>query len=119
MSISLVIAVAFIAVAINHMGLVAAVEKVIRHPLPVVDCVKCLTFWSVLACLLSSRYAVIPSVAMTLAFSYMALWMELLWGLVDKLYMKCYEKIVSDSAAGEASAGSDASHPQDPVSYLR
>ena len=40
----------FACTAVNHLGLVAAVERVIRHRLYVVNCPKCLTFWSMMAC---------------------------------------------------------------------
>ena len=36
----------FSAVAANHLGLVAAIERTIKHRLPIIGCPKCLAFWT-------------------------------------------------------------------------
>lgn len=90
----------FSATAVNHLGLVAAVEKVVRHRLPVLNCPKCLTFWSVLAYggLSGDGIAAHPSVlpwlvAAALACAYMAIWLELIMYAIDTLYNRIYGKI--------------------------
>ena len=102
-----VIALTFIAVAINHMGLVEAVEKVIGKRLLIVGCTKCAAFWMTLAYNLYISREVIPSAAMAFLYSYLALWLELLMGQVDSIYIKCYEKIVSNADAGKAATDPD------------
>ena len=82
---------------VNHLGLVDAVEGVIKFKLPVINCPKCLTFWSVLAYLLINRAPVIQSVALALVISYTALWLWLLMGYIDSIYTKVYGKIYKQS----------------------
>ena len=114
-----VIALLFVSVAINHMGLIEAIEERTGLRLIVVDCVKCLAFWSCLTYNLIIRQPVILSLAMAFICSYAALWLEMLWGFVDRIYLKCYEKIVSNAGTGEITAGSNAGNSQKPVSDLR
>ena len=114
-----VIALVFVAVAINHMGLIQAIEEKTGWHLVVIDCIKCLAFWLTLVYNLVTRQPVILSLAIAFICSYLALWLELLWGLADRIYLKCYEKIVSNAGTGPPAADSDSGHPQDSVSYLR
>lgn len=93
-------AVVFASVTVNHLGLIAAVEGVIRHRLPIVNCPRCLTFWGVLAYGLSGdgMLAALPSelprlLAISILCSYIAIWLELLEGYIDTLYDKLYEQI--------------------------
>ena len=89
----------FSSVAINHLGLVAAVEKVIARRLPVIDCPKCLSFWATLTygcsvCCDSS--AAIPSAlphlfALSLLCAWLAIWLDLAMGIIDHLYKKVYD----------------------------
>ena len=81
------------ATLMNHMGLVEAIEGVIRHKLPVVNCCKCCTFWCCLLYTLLAGVAVIPSVAVSFAAAYAAVWLELLLGYIDTLYIKLYENL--------------------------
>lgn len=76
-------------VLINHMDMVSAIEKILKHRLPILNCVKCLTFWTVLIYLLVNGHSIIVSPAVSFLSSYIAIWLELLFGLIDK----CYEKI--------------------------
>ena len=75
----------------NHLGLIDAIEKVIRHKIPVVNCSKCLSFWSVLIYSLIIGQPVIESVAVSFLCAYAALWLELGFGCIDTLYNKIYE----------------------------
>lgn len=79
----------------NHLGLVEAVEGVIRHKIPIVNCSKCLSFWIVLVCSLGSGVSLIASVAVSFVCAYCAVWLELLFGYIDTLYNRLYENIYS------------------------
>lgn len=90
----------FSATAVNHLGLVAAVEKTVRHRIPVLDCPKCLTFWSVIAYggLSGDGMAANPSAlpwltAAALMCAYLAVWLELIMYAIDTLYNIIYGKI--------------------------
>ena len=95
----------FSSVAANHLGLVAAVEGVIRHRLPILNCPKCLTFWATLtygcfvccdsiAALPSVLPAVLPRLlAQSFLAAYLAIWLELLMFTIDTLYNRLYDKI--------------------------
>ena len=89
----------FACTTVNHLGLVSAIESAIKHRLWIVDCPKCLTFWSVLAYGLSGDgFAANPSclarlLAVSFLSAYLAIWLELLEGMIDKLYDYVYGKI--------------------------
>ena len=80
----------------NHLGLVDAVERVIRRKLPVVNCPKCFSFWSSLAYCIISRHAVIPSLLASFLMALLALWFDVFLGLLDKIYYKTYEYAYGD-----------------------
>lgn len=111
-------AVVFFGVTVNHLGLIEAVEKVIKHRLPIINCPRCLTFWGTLAYGLSGDgMTAHPSVlsrllAISILCSYLAMWLELIEGFIDTLYDKLYEQIypTADTADTDApGAGSDVS----------
>lgn len=89
----------FSSVAINHLGLVAAVEKVIAHRLPVINCPKCLSFWATLiygCSVCCDSIAALPSVlpyllALSLLCAWLAVWLDLAMGIIDHLYIKVYD----------------------------
>ena len=98
------ILIAFICAAMNHLGLVAAAEKVLRHRLPVVNCPKCSAFWLSLATAVPALAAqatderagaVLTAVAMSLLCAWIAVWMELLMGGIDLLYNRLYDTFYS------------------------
>ena len=117
---SVVAMILFSAVAVNHLDLIAAIERVIRHSLPVLNCPKCLTFWSVLS------YGLLSSVscgtwmedaafvvAAALACAYAAIWLELLMGFIDLLYKKVYEQIYpATDSANDNAAGAEGAMPE-------
>lgn len=105
-----------ICVAMNHTGLVAAVEQKIGVELPVINCVKCSTFWTTLLYGVYSTRGIIGPAAMAFFYSYVALWLELLLGFVDLIYVKCYEKIVSTAGADTSAADSCKGAAADSVS---
>ena len=117
----------FIAVTVNHLGLVSAIENVIRNRLTVVNCPKCLAFWMtvVYCCGRTATHSTdweaadttaIMVLAVSFLASYAAIWLELLEGYVDTLYMKLYETIYTtedDTAATDADAGDTAGSVSD------
>jgi len=91
-------AIVFVCTAVNHLGLIAAIERVIRHRLPVVNCPKCLTCWSVFAYGIATAPYVSPQIvarllAISLLCSYLAIWLELLMYAIDTLYNRIYGTI--------------------------
>ena len=91
----------FSSVAINHLGLVAAVEKVIARHLPVINCPKCLSFWATLTygcSVCCDSIAALPSAlphlfALSLLCAWLAIWLDLAMGIIDQLYLYIYGKI--------------------------
>lgn len=80
----------------NHLGLVAAVERIIRHRLPVANCPKCATFWSTLTyCLVCcDDIATIPFIlALSFLAAYAAVWLQLLMYSVDTIYNRIYDTL--------------------------
>lgn len=107
-----VAAIVFICTAMNHMGLIRAFEERIGFDLPVIGCVKCSTFWATFVFLSVTTRVFITSMAAAFLCSYASIWLELGMGHIDKLYLKCYEKIVStadtDKTAEDADNGTSA-----------
>ena len=107
-------AIVFACTAVNHLGLIKAVEGVVRHSLPVVNCPKCLTCWSVMAYCMATVpctsaqdvLAVLPRLlAISLLCSYLAIWLELLMYATDTLYNRIYGKIEDNN--NEEDCGED------------
>lgn len=107
----------FVAVTMNHMGLVSAIESAIHHKLWIVDCPKCCTFWLTLTYLVTdvqevSKTEVTKILAISFLASYSALWLELIEAFIDVLYMKLYGKIITtdtdDTAASDPDGGDSA-----------
>ena len=85
----------FVCVTMNHLGLIKAVETIIRKKIIIVNCPKCCTCWTVFAYeLWVVGFSDIPMVlAISFLSSYLAVWLELFEGFIDTLYMRLYEKI--------------------------
>ena len=83
----------FICVTMNHLGLVKAIEDTFEKELPIVNCVKCSSFWVVLFYTLFTTRSAIPSLAVSFLSGYAAIWLELVEGMIDKLYGKIYDKV--------------------------
>lgn len=115
-----VVAVTLAAVLVNHMGLIEAIEGIIRYKLPVINCSRCLTFWASLAVLIASEWTsairhMPVIVATSFLAAYAAQWIELLFGIIDKQYDKIYAKIYPEETAkakAEAEAGADTAHAE-------
>lgn len=98
----------FACVTANHLGLVKAIEETYERELPVINCVKCFSFWSVLVYMVFATRDIITSLAVSFLASYTAIWLELLEGYVDTLYLKLYGKIYKtsdDTPASDADNG--------------
>lgn len=89
------------AVLANHLGLIEAVEKVIRHEIPIVNCCKCLSFWAVFGYMLLAGNTVIASIATSFLCAWLATWIELLMGVIDYYYTKIYENFYSETTNTE------------------
>ena len=104
----------FSAVAASHLGLVAAIERTVKHRLPIIGCPKCASFWAVLAygALTSASPGDAPGVvAAAFLAAWAAIWLELAMGYTDQLYLRAYDKIYPAAGA----AGADAPGATDAV----
>lgn len=90
----------FVCVTANHLGLVKAIEQRLDKELPIINCPKCSTFWLAMAYnVWSVGFSDIPYIlAISFLSSYSALWLELLEGYIDTLYLKLYDKIYTTTA---------------------
>ena len=94
-----VLMIVFSATAANHLGLVAAAESVVRHRLPVLNCPKCAAFWLVLiygCSVCCDSIAALPTtipeiLAAAFLSAWSAIWLDLLMGIIDQLYIKVYD----------------------------
>jgi hypothetical protein len=88
------------------MGLIEAVEGVVKRKIPILGCCKCSTWWITIAYCLFTTRSVIPSVAVSFLFAYLAVWLELSFGLIDNLYNRIYESVfTAETADAEGSEG--------------
>ena len=85
----------FACVAANHMGLISAAESMLGRKIPVLNCPKCCTFWSVLWLSVLSGRNMVSALALSFLCAYIAIWLELFMGYIDTLYNRLYEKIYS------------------------
>ena len=108
----------FVCVTVNHLGLIATVESIVGTKLPIINCVKCLTFWATLTYSVTTSEGVTKILAISFLASYSALWLELLEGFIDKLYMKLYEKIITAGTYDTASSDADDGYSAGSVSEL-
>jgi hypothetical protein len=83
----------FASVTANHLDLIKAFEEILGRELPVINCVKCCSFWAVLIYTLFATHDVIMSLAVSFLASYSAIWLELIEGIIDNLYKKIYDTI--------------------------
>ena len=97
----------FVCVTANHLGLVKAIEDVSKTELRIVSCPKCSTFWCVLIYTTILSHNFIAPLAISFLCSYLAVWLELLEGYTDTLYMKLYEKIYPNTDNDTTAANAD------------
>lgn len=77
----------------NQMGLCEAIETVIKHKLPILNCAKCLTFWSSLIYMILSTHDILLSLFISFVMSYLSLWVELFLGYMATIYNKKCDEI--------------------------
>ena len=119
-----VLMIVFSATAANHLGLVAAAESVVRHRLPVLNCPKCAAFWLVLAygfgCEINFTAThhfehTLKLFAAAFLSAWSAIWLDLLMGIIDQLYIKVYDTIYSTANTTDTDA-LDTTNPVSDVS---
>ena len=77
-----------------HLGLGQAICKALKIKFVLFKCVKCLTFWSILAyTLFLTSYRWELCLAMSFVLSYSALWIDLCLAKLSKVYEKLYEQV--------------------------
>ena len=113
------VAIMFICTAMNHMGLIEAIEDELGYELPIIGCVKCSTFWATFTYLLFSQKALLFPIATAFLLSYLSVWLELLMGFIDSIYLKCYEKITDYHRYDKAPADTGQDDTADALSDLR
>ena len=109
----------FVCVTMNHLGLIGVIEERIGYELPIINCSKCSSYWSVFAFTLVTAHDIIPSLAVSFLASYTAIWLELLEAYIDTLYLWLYGKITSTDNDDTASDGTDGYDAAGPVSGLQ
>ena len=101
----------FVCVTMNHLGLIKAIEEKTEMEYPILNCAKCSSFWCVLCYTMFMSKQILMPLAVSFLASYIALWLELLEGYVDTLYMKLYGKIYKtsdDTITSDANSGDSA-----------
>ena len=83
----------FVCTAVNHLGLISAIESAIERKLWIVDCPKCITCWSVMAYQLVTGCHPLTSLAIALLSSYLAIWLNMFLYAIDTFKNKVYDKI--------------------------
>jgi hypothetical protein len=107
----------FACTAANHLGLIRAIQTVAKcNQLPIVSCVKCFSFWTVLCYCLVGGLSVITSLATSFFCAWSAIWLDLFMGIIDHLYIKIYEQIYPTTNTTDTDALSAADAVPD-VSY--
>lgn len=113
---SVIASIIFSCVTANHLGLVKAFEEVFERELPIINCVKCFTFWSVLIYSVIVTHDYIMSLAISFLASYVGIWLELLEGYIDTLYLKLYGKIIAKHCDNEVASDADNGYPESALS---
>lgn len=88
----------FVCTAVNHLGLIKAIEGIVKREILIINCPRCLTCWSVFVYGIATVPYVSPQIvvrllAISLLCSYLAIWLELLMYVIDTLYNRIYVKI--------------------------
>ena len=99
-----------------NMGLSDAIQKVLHFRISILTCPKCLAFWSCISWnfVHYTNYPVI--IAISFFFSYLSLWLSLLYDYLSLLYNNCYEQITKTSDSFKSIADEISSDNTDEVS---
>ena len=91
-----------IAVLFNHLGLADTVTFHTKRNV-LINCSKCLTFWSTLGySLLVLKWGIILAFLAAFSCTYCALWTELVLNVFNYFYQKTYGKIYSETDKANA-----------------
>ncbi len=101
----------FACVSANHLGLIEAMERAIRHRIPIANCPKCFTFWSVLFTTYLTGWNMIAALAISFLCAYLAIWLELLMAFIDLIFQKLYETIYPNTGTDETATDSNNDFP--------
>lgn len=85
----------FSSVTANHLGLIAAAEKLLKRSLPVLNCPKCFTFWLVLLSTVLTGWDMVTALATSFFCAYLSLWLNLFFAFIDRQFNKLYESLYS------------------------
>ena len=107
-----------VCVLANHMGLISAIEEIIKHKIRILNCVKCLTYWTILLYSLFNGKDIITAFATAFLSSYLAIWLELLFGFIDVCYGHIYSKIYQGSTSDNSEESADNADTEDSESKL-
>lgn len=132
------IAMTVAAVLVNHLGLIAAIEDVLGRifhedvRLPIVNCGKCLSFWSVAVFVateaLHLHVALWECIVLPPLMAYAAVWFNLFLGYLDTLYNNAYDALYTNDGRkagalspeqGHDDHTDDRHHSNDAVSEVR
>lgn len=79
----------------SHMGLTVAVGKTVGR---VFGCTKCLTFWVSVVYLYATEHSVPVSLTCAIVASYLSVWVEMGFVLLNDKYNELWEKIMRKKA---------------------
>ena len=85
----------FSSVTANHLGLIAAAERILKRSLPILNCPKCCTFWLVLFSTVLTGWNMVSALATSFLCAYLSLWLNLIFAFIDKQFNLLYDKIFS------------------------
>lgn len=96
----------FACTAANHLGPIPDIEAFVGRKLPVVGCIKCLTFWAVLiyCCGKTATHSAPAVLAISFLSAWAAIWLDLVMGMIDGLYLKIYDTFYSATDETDADA---------------
>ena len=87
----------FVCVTMNHLGLIKAIEDRFCCKLEILNCPKCSSFWCVFVYSVICLRQFISPLAISFLSCYIAIWLELIEGYIDTLYLKLYGKITAEN----------------------
>ena len=84
-----------------HQGLADAIGEALHCRFRIINCPKCLCFWSELAYLLCTRHGLVVSVSVAFICSYIALWLELGLSFLARIYNRLYDEDKTEAGPSE------------------
>ena len=113
------VSILFACTSAKYLGLTEELENVLDIRLKVLECAKCLTFWTSLLFLLTfGNDGLIVSLAVSFLNAWLAVWLEMLMGYVGTLYDKVYEKIYPSTADDDTDTADDESRAGGQLPYM-